>query len=238
MKNLPTYDEFLNEAKGPVSVATKDWDRMMKLALKDDDGARVAKSIKNKDKAIARYVAGLKLNNSPLNYEPNEYKPYNGMFRELGRKALELGATPEEIQDVYDRTELPAKTAEKYTKLSGKKLDSWVVGDVSQAILDAGYDIEFLPHNGYAMTMDGKDAMERNGRKWTIGYKTEVDLGDKKVKFFFDVITDESVDRRPNFYVLDQTSNSMFDELQWSGPHGKKKWIAGMKDAFEKYKNK
>jgi hypothetical protein len=29
-----------------------------------------------------------------------------------------------------------------------------------------GLDIIYLPHNGYAITIVGKDAMDRNGRKY------------------------------------------------------------------------
>ena len=62
---------------------------------------------------------------------------------------------------------------------------------------------------GNALTHQGKLAMKKNGRKWTIGVKTEIIINNKKVEFSFDAITDEgggttyyavnSFDNRPLF---------------------------------------
>lgn len=144
----------------------------------------------------------------------------------MGDKALQLGATPEEIQTLYDATEVPASYVEKMTKLGGKKLNNRFVGALSKAIIDAGLDITYLPHNGNAITMEGKDAMSRNGRKWTIGYKTEIDLGGSKVKLTFDAITDEG--DGPTSYFVDRSSDAMFNRM--SGDKlGKNEFISGIK---------
>jgi hypothetical protein len=117
-------------------------------------------------------------------------------------------------------------------KLSGKKLKDRFVGDISRAILDAGFDINYLPYNGYAMTGEGKDAMARNGIKWTIGYKSEIILNDKKINFNFDAITNESCDPKPTYYVVDQSSDSIFSPLKWK-IMGKMEFISGIKSLLK-----
>lgn len=95
------FEEYLNE------VTAKDWTRMQDLIDKEKDGASVAKSIKDKTKAIDRYVAGLKLTDTELTKPP-----FKGKFADFGNKAVELGATYEEIKKAYDEAD-PADKAEK-----------------------------------------------------------------------------------------------------------------------------
>jgi hypothetical protein len=201
--------------------------------MKGDDGETASKLIKDKTKAISRFVCGLKLSNSQLKIS-SDNRYYVGSFSALGDKALGLGATPEEIQAVYDATEVPASYIEKMAKLGGKKLRDRFVGAMSKAVLDSGLDIIYLPHNGNAITHEGKDAMSRNGRKWTIGYKAEIDLGDKKVNFTFDAITDEG--DGPTYFVVDRSSDPMFHSLLRGGKIGKNEFISGIKDILNKTK--
>jgi hypothetical protein len=235
MKRIKLYEEFLNEnyQVNEAMIAAKDWDRMISLVLKGDDGERVSKSIKNKEKATARFVAGLKLSNSELKQADMDtsYPLSSSMFRALGQKALELGATPDEIQNTYDNAEVPQKYLDKITKMAGKKLQDSFAGPISKVILDLGLDINYQPHNGYAITYQGKDAMN-NGRKWTIGYKSKVTLSNKEVvEFDFDVVTDEG--GGTSTYVLANYSNSIFDRIE-SGRIG----IKAFKDGLTKSLNK
>lgn len=214
MKNIPRLNEFLNEhyileAQKMGTVTDKDWKRMMDLHLSNKDASSIANSIKDKAKAVARFVAGLKISNSELDYNEN-YNEYEGWYSEFGNKALELGATPEEIEEIYNDTTIPQKWIEEKGELSNKKLSNRFVGPISKVILKHDFDIEYLKHNGNAITFTGKEAMKRNGRKWTIGYKAEVDLGDKKVDLVFDAITDEGFG--PTYYVLSRNSDMIFTE--------------------------
>ena len=84
-----------------IEVASKDWDRMQTLINKNSDGAGVAKTIKDKTKAIDRYIAGLKLSGTELNKPP-----FEGKFADFGNRALELGATYADIKKVYDQTDV------------------------------------------------------------------------------------------------------------------------------------
>lgn len=89
-----------------------------------------------------------------------------------------------------------------------RQLDTISVGAISKEILKLGLDINVLS-KGNALTHQGKLAMKKNGRKWTIGVKTEIIINNKKVEFSFDAITDEgggttyyavnSFDNRPLF---------------------------------------
>jgi hypothetical protein len=229
--------ESLNESLAALNegvvVSPKDWDRMLDLVLKGDDGETAAKLIKDKNKAIARFVAGLKLSNAPFTYDPNNrWRPFGSVpFEDLGKKAMEMGATADEIQSVFDATEVPQSVIEKQTQRAGKKLIDRFVGAISKSILDAGADITFLPHNGYAITGEGRDAMDRNGRKWTIGYKSEITLPNgTKLPFNFDAITDEG--DGPTSYVIDHTSDSIFRRYISRERIGKNELIASLRTIF------
>jgi hypothetical protein len=224
MKHVQLFEQFITEAKA-LKIEGKDWDRMISLQLKGDDGSKVAKAIKDKNKAMARFVAGLKVANSDLDYNDRGNR-YSGSFSSLGDKAIELGATSKEIEDLFNQTETPKSAIEKITKLEGKKLDNRFVGAVSKAILDTGSDIKYLPHNGYAITGDGKDAMRGNGRKWTIGYKTEIDVKGIKLVFEFDAITDEG--GSSTYYIVSQRSDKTFKDLMYS--------VVGIKEFSTKLK--
>ena len=219
-KLFTSINEFKQYLKINERIEDKDWKRMKDLIQKNSEGEGVASTLKSKSKVINRFVAGLLLSdetdiifdlkyNEIINKE-NEYS--NLPFKEFGNKALQLGATIEEIQDIYDNTEIPQKYKEltDYSYLSKKQLNSWVTGKVSKAILDAGYDINYLNKGGNAITIEGKDAMRRSGRAWTIGYRTEIIANGKTYKLDFDAITSEGVDDTKVLYVLAYSSDSIF----------------------------
>jgi hypothetical protein len=199
-------------------IEDKDWSRMLDLVASGNDGGTASQLIKDKRKAIARFICGVKLEQSCLNYN-SQWKEYYGYFSDFGNKALKLGATPEEIQMAFDLVEVPEKYLQQLKSLAGKKLNNRFVGSIVKKILDENYDINFLPHNGNAITMEGRDAMRRNGRKWTIGYKTEITKGDKKVALVFDAITDEG--DGPCSYLIDNSSDKIFDSMNFWQPIGK-----------------
>lgn len=221
-KLFTSINEFKQYLNVNESISDKDWKRMSSLIQSNKDSASVAKTIKDKNKAIARFVAGILLTKGKgitfdLKYNEiiDKEKDYSNLpFKELGKTALDLGATIEEIQNVYDNTEIPQQYKEVTDKsyLSKKHLDSWVTGKVSKAIIDAGYDINYLNKGGNALTMLGKDAMRQSGRAWTIGYKTEINANGKTYKLNFDAITSESVDNNIVYYVIDDSSDSIFSK--------------------------
>jgi hypothetical protein len=229
-KTLESTSNAINEA-----VDKKDWDRMSKLLLAGDDGEKVAASIKDKTKAIARYVAGLKLAGKPGFTSRMSYRntpEVTGSFSAFGNRAIALGATVEEIQNVFDTTVLPTEYADKLTSLSGKKLNDRFIGNISRAIIDMGLNINYLPHNGNALTQMGRDAMSRNGRKWTIGYKIEIDLGTRKVNLNIDAITDEG--DGPTSYVLAQSDQIFNNAMNMWKNYGQREFISMITDSLKR----
>lgn len=210
-----------------MKIEEKDWKRMSDLVLSQKDGSPSV--IKNKNKAIARFIAGIKLDNANLKFN-DSWGEYSGMFSEFGNRALELGATPEEIQLVYNENQVPKKYSELLAQMSNKKLNNRFVGDISKKILDAGYDVNFIHTNGNAITEEGKEAMERNGRKWTIGYKMNITKGDKITKLVFDAITDEG--DGPTSYVMSDESDIAFDDMSCWDRFGKQKFIKNIMECL------
>ena len=94
------FVEFLDE------VTSKDIERMKSLINKNSDGVGVAKTIKDKTKAIDRYVAGLKLTETELIKRELFKGSFRGVFMAFGNRALELGATYDEIKSAYDHTDI------------------------------------------------------------------------------------------------------------------------------------
>lgn len=95
-----------------IIIEDKDWNRMYDLIVDGKDGAGVARSIKQKWKAVARYVAAMRLlSMSPTNTFVNDH--FEGHFNDFGNKALELGATFEDIYDTYSTCPVPTDLIEK-----------------------------------------------------------------------------------------------------------------------------
>lgn len=197
-----------------MKISEKDWKRMQDLVLTGKDGVGTAAVIKSKDKAIARFVAGIKLKNSNLDINSPTYgnNYFHGHFAEFGNKAMELGATLEEIQETYNTNQVPEKYHVDRTHIKEKKLDSRFVGDLSKKLLDKGFSVEFYDErgyrSGYAITHTGIEAMEKNGRKWTIGYFCKITKNNITHKLVFDAITDEG--DGPTSYVIDSQSDAIF----------------------------
>ncbi len=200
-----------------MKITKKDWDRMLDLILTNNEGETVAKSIKDPNKAAARFICGLKLMGLDIDYRSTWNDPvYVEEFSCFGNRAIELGG-PDFIVHIlneFRKTEIPLYVREKREKYIGKNMNNGYVSFISKAIIDAGFDINYLNSGGYAMTSAGKYAMERNGRKWTIGYKTEIQIGEEKYTFNFDAITCEG--GGPTSYVVHETSSSIFDSMIWS----------------------
>ena len=225
--SINEFKQYLNENVSSINIITdKDWDRMLNLFLTGKDGEGVANTIKDKNKAIARFIAGLKLSNNSLEYD-ERWKNYNGYFSDFGNKALKLGATPEEIQSIFDSTEIPQKYLDKKGDLGSKKYNDRFVGSISKAIIDAGFDIKFLNKGGNALTLAGKEAMSRSGRKWTIGYKSQIIVNGQAYDFNFDAITDEG--DGPTSYVVElSSSDNIFIRFGNWNILGKNKFISDL----------
>lgn len=210
IKELPLDSEEGSEklyeaSSKPFRIEDKDWERMLDLVLTDKSGEGVANTIKDKNKAIARFIAGTKLKGEKVIFD----SIYRNEFASFAEKALYLGATKDEIKEYFEQTEIPAKFEEKLTQNSSKFNSSYTT-EIVKVVLKMGHDIE-ISKGGNAMTQAGRHAMSYNGRNWTIGYKSIIKVGDKELVFNFDAITDEG-STRPTLYVLESSSDEVFKE--------------------------
>jgi hypothetical protein len=213
-----------------MNIANKDWERMLSLVLTDSEGESVSKSIKDKDKAIARFICGQKL--CRIDEPTYEHRwGFEGPFACFGNRALELGADFITILNEFRRAEVPQSIIDKRAKYNGKKMDSWVVSHISKAIIDAGFDINYLNNGGYALTQEGRWAMERNGRKWTIGYRTEVKVNDAVYSLVFDAITCEG--GGPSSYVISGQSDRIFNRINGYERLGKVKFTSSILEVLK-----
>lgn len=100
--NINEFKQTINE-NVTMTIPDKDWMRMSDLVLSGKDGEGIARTIKDKKKAIGRFIAGLKLSGDTIDVSSyGSRQQYNYNFREFGNRALELGATTEEIQSIFD----------------------------------------------------------------------------------------------------------------------------------------
>ena len=198
------------------SINSKDYNRMADLILKGDrDGSTVAKSIRDKKKAMSRFVAGLKLLNKPIRLDRwQDYQKYEGPFSDLGNLALSLGATLEEIENAYNTAAVPDEVLSKMEVQGAMKLNSSSVSKISKAVIDLGCAIHYV--SGNALTHEGKDWMRRNGRKWTIGYRSTITLPDGSTrKFDFDAVTCEG--GGPTMYIVYYSEIGRYDTYKIYG---------------------
>jgi hypothetical protein len=182
----------LNEAK-IAKVELKDWERVIQLISTGKSPESQANAIKDKNKAMQRFIAYVKVEDIDPMKKLHGVAPYQSFIclgDEFGNRALELGATKEEIQDLFDKTELTIELKTKFAPLLVTSGRDNKIPAFTTALLKEGYTVKYIK-SGNAITAVGKDAMSRNGRKWTIGRFVEITKDNKKFEFKFDEITDE-----------------------------------------------
>jgi len=213
---MSKFREYLNEVKKGLSITPKDWDRMIDLAAENKDGDSIAAKIKDKNKAIARYVAG-----SLIKYGDAKTvlsKRFTA-FDEFKKKAIELGATEDEIKKLLTTTKIPSDKLKKYEELKSSGLDYETLRSLSRALLKEGYKISNIKSSN-AITQEGKDAMVKNGRIWSIGYTMTIKKDKKEINFVFDALTNEGGGPSKyytNAYICDIMSSKEFNKktLEW-----------------------
>jgi hypothetical protein len=173
-----------------MRITFKDWNRMLDLYLAGESGVSVASRIGSAEKAAARFVCGAKLAGVTTT-DMQAMSHYYGQFSDFYNRAIQLGMSRDIILEAVHNTAIPTPIADKLRTLSTKKLNNRFVRALSKAVLDAGYDISYPTRGGNAITMEGRDAMARNGRKWTIGYTAIITVNGTSVSLVFDAITCE-----------------------------------------------
>jgi hypothetical protein len=230
MKFIKLFEQFRTDLIISESLILeaeeKDWLRMADLYLNDKSGEKVANSIKDKKKAISRYVTGLKI--AGVNF-PEEKNIYKSSFEDFYYTAKALGATYDEVKLEFDKLgDIPENILTKISIFAAKSFGNWITGDFAKAAYKAGFDMKF-DKGGRAMTYEGKDAMSRSGAKWTIGYTASIvikhkDKPDSNIELKFDAITDEGVDNNTIKYVLFSMPNG-FSKLDTQRIYSKTEFI-------------
>lgn len=187
-----------------IKIENKDWNRMYDLIVDGKDGAGVARSIKQKDKAIARYTAALRLlRMSPAvtySYDDNQF---HGHFCDFGNKALELGSSYEEIFDVWKDCPEPTSLIEKISDY---------LGAVESRVKIPDNFFKELRHAGIPITTSVPD------RKPQFGYHS-IPL---EIRFYPDTYDEFSLemdvevsDNEPNtYYICTQNGIELSGSLQ------------------------
>jgi hypothetical protein len=136
---------------------------MIDLFALGKDGESVANKIKDKTKAMNRFVAGLRITNSKLDYVQS-IKKYYGAFNEFGNRALELGATVEEIELLYNETSVPSNITAKLDTYIKSNVNKGFLSSLIKTLIDEGFGV-ICTKGGNATTSAGKEVMRTNGRK-------------------------------------------------------------------------
>lgn len=175
------FAEYLAEHVDLDEVTAKDWDRMRALVRKGSDGASVAKSIKDKVKAIDRYVAGLKLTDTELSSK----LPFKGTFQAFGNRAIELGADYAEIKKAYDNANVkdadPSEWVPKVGKNPENRHETGYILSIGMLSLKTGKSRYFNVHEEWEDKSTTYEIWKLDTGKYrvvvTSGSKPTVDVG-------------------------------------------------------------
>lgn len=172
------------------TIEIKDWERMQDLIDRNSDGEGVAAKIKNKAKAVARYVAGVKLIGRTA--IEGEYLPYSD-FRAFGLKALQLGATLEDIQATFEAASVPEGFADNHiTKDSYEGYTGSLRRFIDQMCTKYGLESSLQSISGTgAWSYTTLESYNRNGRVWPLSYKLTFRNDSESVQYNVVVVTNE-----------------------------------------------
>lgn len=173
-------------------VTLKDWERMQDLLDRNQDGEGVAKKIANEGKAVARFVAGVILENR--RDDVISYGFYWSRFKAFGEVALKLGAKREDIVETIVNTEVPDSFRSQHVT---KKSYTGYVGSLERLIdqLVEKYPVQIERksiNDGYNYwSWETNSSYNRNGRVWPLNYMLTIKCGDKEEKHSIIVVTNE-----------------------------------------------
>ena len=128
---------------------------------------------------------------------------YSYDFYPFKKKAIEPGSSEEEIDKMLEEAKVPESLksyADDKSENDKKNRKGYFVEAVVKWLNKQDFDWEFVEEAGNALTMPGKEAMSRDGRKRTMGYTLKVLKEGKDGIIEFDIITDEF--GGPNQYAM------------------------------------
>lgn len=179
-------EDVKNADTSKYSTDDKHIAKMKAYFNKHSDPERLVKSIKDDKKLVARWIAAMKINWP----EAVSVFGYEIEHKKLLTKA-EIVAYGEKYK--ADSEKVDDSDMKRLDKETQKLVDSWITKSIYkyfESLTD--YTIEWVEAFKNAKTLEGKDAMRRNGRAWTEGFIVKVTNKDGKSKeITFDVVTNE-----------------------------------------------
>lgn len=176
-------------------VVHKDWERMQDLLDRDQNGEGVASKIKSKDKAVARYIAGMKLlkETAVEPYRENQYYLPYSCFKAFGQKALDLGATYEDLLETEAATEIPDDFFANHVTKDDYRGYTGSLRRLLDQLRALGVTIEMKSLNqGYNFwSWVTSEAYARNGRVWPLNYEINVEYRGETLHHTIIVVTNE-----------------------------------------------
>lgn len=171
-------------------LTTKDWERMQDLIDRDQNGESVAKKIHSADKAVARFVAGVILENR--RDDIISYGFHWSRFKAFGQVALDLGAKKEDIIETIVKTEIPADFKANHVT---KKSYSGYLGSLERVLDKMQGELGFELKREYTdykdWSYETRAQYNSNGRVWPLNYRFTAKLDGKEVTFTVIVVTNE-----------------------------------------------
>ena len=150
-------DQSLKEA-GPTR---KDYERMNDLVISRKDGATIARSIKDKEKAVNRWVAG----NQIVGKESFDDAWQGAAFISFRRKAIELGATEDDFREAWDSSS-PDFNKDIYDKARKESQYSGYLKLITAKLVARGYKAKEYMY-------------DRGGSNWELKYYVTSPTGEE-----------------------------------------------------------
>jgi len=188
-KERKAAEEFDNEVKNAdttkYSCNDKDINKMKEYFNKRSDPNRLANSIKDPSKLVARWIASMMISwedaASALGYE-------------IGHRKILTKAEIVAYTEKYKDQKVDDSDMNRLDKEVEKIATSWITKSLFKYFETLSqYKIEWKEAFKNAKTQVGQDAMRKNGRAWTEGFIVSVSTisSDKTVDIKFDIITNE-----------------------------------------------
>lgn len=171
-------------------LTTKDWERMQDLIDRNQNGDGVAKKVHSADKAVARFVAGVILENR--RDDVISYGFHWSRFKAFGQVALNLGAKKEDIIETIVKTEVPSDfQANHVTKKDYRGYTGSLFRLLDNLQEEIGFELkrEYTDYKDWSY--ETQVQYNRNGRVWPLNYRFTATKGDKEVAFTVIVVTNE-----------------------------------------------
>lgn len=175
----------IDEAKDihKLELDPKHVKRMKEYLNKNSDPDVLAGDIKDPAKLVGRWLAAIVID------WPEAVEAFG---REIKSRKLLSDTEIMDYMDKMENEEVDTSDVKRLTDNEKKLANSWITKSAFKffnSLKDV--KVEWVEAFKNAKTQAGKDAMSKNGRAWSEGFKVKFIKGDKEKEVIFDVITNE-----------------------------------------------